>query len=176
MILDFLRKPIQLKHFLIFILLSPIIIVILSVIVSVLEPSDIPSLKAKPYECGSFGDQKMRIDRRYLFFARVEYQDVSYWEKGSNQLHNTKGCNDQIGNATFLVKWPEMHPSEGFRLSSNQHSDIAFTLTQRSIWKDEWGDDKTFFDYTPSLKFYLSERMGARKDMSISEIEVDQEI
>lgn len=52
MILDFLRKPIQLKHFLIFILLSPIIIVILSVIVSVLEPSDIPSLKEKPYECG----------------------------------------------------------------------------------------------------------------------------
>ena len=32
------------------------------------------------------------------------------------------------------------------------------------------GDDKTFFDYTPSLKFYLSKRMGARKDMSISEI------
>ena len=170
MILNFLRKPIQLKHFLIFILLSPIIIVILSVIVSVLEPSDVPSLKEKPYECGSFGDQKMRIDRRYLFFASVEYQDVNYWEKGSNHLHNTKGCNDQIGNATFLVKWPEMHPSEGFRLSSNQISDIAFTLSQRGNWKDEWGDDKTFFDYTPSLKFYLSERMGARKDMSISEI------
>ena len=67
MILDFLRKPIQLKHFLIFILLSPIIIVILSIIVSVLKPSDVPSLKEKPYECGSFGDQKMRIDRRYLF-------------------------------------------------------------------------------------------------------------
>ena len=67
MILNFLRKPLKLKHFLIFILLSPIIIVILSVIVSVLEPSDVPSLKEKPYECGSFGDQKMRIDRRYLF-------------------------------------------------------------------------------------------------------------
>ena len=155
MILDFLRKPIQLKHFLIFILLSPIIIVILSVIVSVLEPSDIPSLKEQPYECGSFGDQKMRIDRRYLFFTRVEYQDVSYWEKGASQLHYTKDCNDQIGNATFLVKWPEMHPSEGFRLSSNQLSDIAFTVSQRGDWKDEWGDDKTFFDYTPSLKFYL---------------------
>ena len=67
MILDFLRKPIQLKYFLIFILLSPMIIVILSVIVSVLEPSDIASLKEKPYECGSFGDQKMHIDRRYFF-------------------------------------------------------------------------------------------------------------
>ena len=71
MILNFLRKPIQLKHFLIFILLSPIIIVILSVIVSVLEPSDVPGLKEKPYECVSFGDQKMRIDLRYLFFASV---------------------------------------------------------------------------------------------------------
>ena len=71
MILDFLRKPIQLKHFLIFILLSPMIIVILSVIVSVLKPSDVPSLKEKPYECGSFGDQKMRIDRRYLFLQEL---------------------------------------------------------------------------------------------------------
>lgn len=174
MILDFLRKPIQLKHFLIFILLSPIIIVILSVIVSVLEPSDIPSLKEKPYECGSFGDQKMRIARRYLFFARVEYQDVSYWEKGYRELHNTKDCNDQIGNATFLVKWPEMHPSEGFRLFSNQHSEIAFTLTQRSIWKDEWGDDKTFFDYTPLLKNYLSKQRGARKDFNIKEINLEK--
>ena len=110
MILDFLRKPIQLKHFLIFILLSPIMIVILSVIVSVLEPSDIPSLKERPYECGSFGDQKMRIDRRYLFFARVEYQDVSYWEKGYRELHNSKDCNDQIQSASFNVKWPEMLP------------------------------------------------------------------
>ena len=108
MILDFLRKPIQLKHFLIFILLSPIIIVILSVIVSVLEPIDIPSLKEKPYECGSFGDQKMRIDRRYLFFARVEYQDVNYWGKGHKQVHDTKGCDDQIQSASFNVKWPEI--------------------------------------------------------------------
>ena len=69
-----------------------------------------------------------------------------------------------------------MHPSEGFRLFSNQHSDIAFTLTQRSIWKDEWGDDKTFFDYTPLLKNYLSERMGARKDMSISEINLEKNL
>ncbi|WP_333656241.1 hypothetical protein [Acinetobacter johnsonii] len=151
-------------------MLTPIIFFVGIGILAVLEPSDVPSLKEKPYECGSFGDQKMRIDRRYLFFARVEYQDVSYWEKGYRELHNTKDCNDQIGNATFLAKWPEMHPSEGFRLSSNQIRDIAFTLSQRGMWKDEWGDDKTFFDYTPSLKFYLSERMGARKDMSISEI------
>ena len=156
MILNFLRKPIQLKHFLIFILLSPIIIVILSVIVSVLEPSDVPSLKEKPYECGSFGDQKMRIDRRYLFFASVEYQDVNYWEKGSNQLHNTKGCNDQIGNATFLVKWPEMLPSKnGFQLSSNKLNDITFSLHQRTIWTGRQ-EDKDFFDSDPVLKLYLS--------------------
>ena len=146
MILNFLRKPIQLKHFLIFILLSPIIIVILSVIVSVLEPSDVPSLKEKPYECGSFGDQKMRIDRRYLFFASVEYQDVNYWEKGSNPLHNTKGCNDQIGNATFLVKWPEMLPSKnGFQLSSNKLNDITFSLHQLTIWTGSQ-EDKDFFE------------------------------
>ena len=156
MILNFLRKPLKLKHFLIFILLSPIIIVILSVIVSVLEPSDVPSLKEKPYECGSFGDQKMRIDRRYLFFARVEYQDVSYWEKGYRELHNTKDCNDQIGNATFLVKWPEMLPSKnGFQLSSNKLNDITFSLHQRTIWTGRQ-EDKDFFDSDPVLKLYLS--------------------
>lgn len=153
MILDFLRRPLKLRHFLVLVLLTPIIFFVGIGILAVLEPSDVPSLKEKPYECGSFGDQKMRIDRRYLFFARVEYQDVSYWEKGYRELHNTKDCNDQIGNATFLAKWPEMHPSEGFRLSSNQIRDIAFTLSQRSIWKDQWGDDKTLFDYTPSLNF-----------------------
>lgn len=171
---DFLRRPLKLRHFLVLVFLTPIIFFVGIGILAVLEPSDVPSLKEKPYECGRFGDQKMRIDRRYLFFASVEYQDVNYWEKGSNELHNTKGCNDQIGNATFLVKWPEMHPSEGFRLSSNQHSDIAFTLSQRGTWKDEWGDDKTFYDYTPILKNYLSKRSGARKDFNIKEINLEK--
>ena len=171
MILDFLRKPIQLKHFLIFILLSPIIIVILSVIVSVLEPSDIPSLKEKPYECGSFGDQKMRIDRRYLFFARVEYQDVSYWEKGYRELHNTKDCNDQIQSASFNVKWPEMLPSEnGFQLSSNKLNDITFSLHQRTIWTG-MQEDKDFFDSAPVLKLYLNPD-GA--DIEISDEEINK--
>ena len=171
MILNFLRKPIQLKHFLIFILLSPIIIVILSVIVSVLEPSDVPSLKEKSYECGSFGDQKMRIDRRYLFFTRVEYQDVSYWEKGASQLHYTKDCNDQIGNATFLVKWPEMLPSKnGFQLSSNKLNDITFSLHQRTIWTGRQ-EDKDFFDSDSVLKLYLSPD-GA--DMEINDEEINK--
>lgn len=174
MILDFLRRPLKLRHFLVLVFLTPIIFFVSIGILAVLEPSDVPSLKEKPYECGRFGDKKMRIDRRYLFFASVEYQDVNYWEKGSNELHNTKGCNDQIANATFLVKWPEMHPSEGFRLSSNQHSDIAFTLSQRGNWKDEWGDDKTFYDYTPILKNYLSKRSGARKDFNIKEINLEK--
>ena len=102
MILDFLRIPLKLRHFLVLVFLTPIIFFVGIGILAVLEPSDVPSLKEKPYECGRFGDKKMRIDRRYLFFASVEYQDVNYWEKGSNELHNTKGCNDQIGNATFL--------------------------------------------------------------------------
>ena len=171
MILDFLRKPIQLKHFLIFILLSPIIIVILSVIVSVLEPSDVPSLKGKPYECGSFGDQKMRIDRRYLFFARVEYQDVNYWGKGHKRVHDTKGCDDQIQSASFNVKWPEMLPSKnGFQLSSNKLNDITFSLHQRTIWTGRQ-EDKDFFDSDSVLKLYLSPD-GA--DMEINDEEINK--
>lgn len=111
----------------------------------------------------------MRIDRRYLFFASVEYQDVSYWEKGSNQLHNTKGCNDQIGNATFLVKWPEMLPSKnGFQLSSNKLNDITFSLHQRTIWTGRQ-EDKDFFDSDSVLKLYLSPD-GA--DMEINDEEI----
>ena len=155
MILNFLRKPLKLKHFLIFILLSPIIIVILSVLVSVLKPSDIPSLKEQPYECGSFGEQKMRIDRQYLFFTNVEYQDVNYWG-GYGKEHNTKGCNDQIQSATFNVQWPEMLPSKnGFQLSSNKLNDITFSLHQRTIWSGRQ-EDKDFFDFGSTLKLYLS--------------------
>ena len=113
----------------------------------------------------------MRIDRRYLFFASVEYQDVSYWEKGSNQLHNTKGCNDQIGNATFLVKWPEMLPSKnGFQLSSNKLNDITFSLHQRTIWTGRQ-EDKDFFDSDSVLKLYLSPD-GA--DMEINDEEINK--
>ena len=31
------------------------------------------------YACGKFGEQHMLIDKNYLFFAKVEYQDVNYW-------------------------------------------------------------------------------------------------
>lgn len=170
MYFDFFRKSITLRKFLF--LLSPIILIVVIVIVGLFKPSDIPSLKEKPYECGKFGDQQMRIDRKYLFFAKVEYQDVNYWG-GYREAHNAKGCNDQIQSATFDVQWPEMLPSRnGFELSSNKLSDFTFSLHQRSVWLDEWGN-KDFFDFRPSLRLYLSED-GALTEISDEEVNANK--
>ncbi len=100
----------------------------------------------------------MRIDRRYLFFARVEYQDVSYWEKGYRELHNTKDCNDQIGNATFLVNGQKciLQKVLGF---PQIKSVTSLSLYHNVVIGRMSGETtKRFLIYTPSLKFYLSER------------------
>ena len=67
---NFFRKPITLRQFLFYLLLSPIIFTVVIAIAKILEPSELSSLK-KTYECGKFGNQQMRIDRKYLFFAKL---------------------------------------------------------------------------------------------------------
>ena len=68
---NFFRRPITLRQFLFYLLLSPIIFTVVIGIAKILEPSDLSSLKEKTYECGKFGNQQMRIDRKYLFFAKL---------------------------------------------------------------------------------------------------------
>jgi hypothetical protein len=130
MILDFLRKPLTVVDFLVLLLLSPVIISIVIFIAIILEPSDIPSIKDQPYECGRFGDQQIKIDRNYLFFARVEYQDVNYWGKNVREQHNIKGCDDQIQNASFDVKWPEMEHHSS--VTAHAFLKTAFHLSHRA--------------------------------------------
>ncbi|OOW16006.1 hypothetical protein [Acinetobacter sp. MF4640] len=168
MILNFLRKPLTVVDFLVLLLLSPVIISIVIFIAIILEPSDIPSIKDQPYECGRFGNQQMKIDRNYLFFARVEYQDVNYWGKNVREQHNIKGCDDQIQNASFDVKWPEMEPSDGFQLDSKNVNNITVALNQRTIWLEEQ-ENKGFFDSIASLKLYLRD-IATHEEMSAKEI------
>ena len=126
-------------------------------------------VKARLYACGKFGDQHMLIDKQYLLFARVTYEGVNYWGKNIREEHNAKGCDDQIKSIDLKVKWPDMTPSsEGFRLDSENKNDITIALTQRSVWKDEWGN-KDFFNYMELLKRHL------RKGMFSSGKEVSEE-
>ncbi|WP_228200245.1 hypothetical protein [Acinetobacter tianfuensis] len=55
---------------------------------------DPEKVKKNLYACGKFGDQHMLIDKNYLLFARVTYQDVNYWGKNYRQQHDDKGCDD----------------------------------------------------------------------------------
>lgn len=51
-----------------------------------------------------------------------------------------------------------MTPSrEGFRLDSESKNDITIALTQRSVWKKEWGN-KDFFNEFDFLKKVLKKR------------------
>ena len=109
------------------------------------------------YACGKFGDQQLLIDKRYLYWGMVNYQDVNYWGKNVKENHSAKGCNDQIQSVDFTVKWPEMSVSkEGFSLGSSNKHDITSSLHQRSVWKDEWGS-KDFFNHKILLKSLLRE-------------------
>jgi len=105
------------------------------------------------YVCGRFGDKVMRIDRRYLFLSRVEYQDVYYWTPGNRKAHDSKGCDDQIQSAAFDVEWPAMMPSNSFR-NLGKVDFVRFALHQRSVWDfEKWGEKK-FFDETKILTNY----------------------
>jgi len=129
------------------------------------------SIQEKPYECGRFGDKLMRIDRRYLAFARVTYDGVDYWGAGFTKEHFSKGCDDQILSAAFEVQWPQMTP-----IPSGRWKDVDFVsiaLKQRSRWPVETrGESKDFFDATRLLLNYLShtDTFDRDRDISIDEI------
>jgi len=103
------------------------------------------------YVCGRFGDKVMRIDPRYLFLSRVEYQEVDYWTPGNSKDHDSKGCDDQIQSATFDVEWPAMTPSNSFK-NFGKPNFISIALHQRSVWNvEKRGKEKDFFDETEIL-------------------------
>jgi len=123
------------------------------------------------YVCGRFGDKVMRIDRRYLFLSRVEYQDVDYWTPGNGKDHNSKGCDDQIQSAAFDVEWPAMTPSNSFK-NFGKPNFISIALNQRSVWNiEKWGKSKDFFDETEILIGYsMTDFYDFKSKRSIDEI------
>jgi len=136
------------------------------------KESGYQSIRENPYECGRFGDKLMRIDRRYLAFARVTYDGVDYWGPGYTKDHFSKGCDDQILSAEFEVQWPQMTP-----IPSGRWEDVDFvsiSLNQRSEWpvKNHTEESKDFFDATRLLLNYLShtDTFDRDKDISIDEI------
>jgi len=123
------------------------------------------------YVCGRFGDKVMRIDRRYLFLSRVEYQDVDYWTPGNGKDHSSKGCDDQIQSAAFDVEWPAMTPSNSFK-NFGKPNFISVALHQRSVWNiEKRGDSKDFFDATGILIDHsMTDRHDFKSKRSIEEI------
>ena len=118
---------------------------------------DHEQLKEKRHASGKYGDQRMLIDKGYLYWGMVNYQDVNCWGKNVKENHSAKGCNDQIQSVDFTVKWPEMLASKaGFSLGSSNKYDMTISLHQRSIWKEEWGS-KDFFNHKIFLKTQLRE-------------------
>ncbi|MDY6451648.1 hypothetical protein, partial [Acinetobacter faecalis] len=105
--------------------------------------------------------------------ARVTYQGVNYWGKNIKEEHDAKGCDDQIKSIDLKVKWPDMTPSrEGFRLDSENKNDITIALTQRSVWKKEWGN-KDFFNEFDFLKKYLRKGIFS-SGKEVSEVWIDE--
>jgi len=123
------------------------------------------------YVCGRFGDKVMRIDPRYLFLSRVEYQDVDYWTPGNRKAHDNKDCDDQIQSAAFDVEWPAMTPSNSFR-NLGKVDFVRFSLHQRSVWNvEKRGESKDFFDETPILiNHSKTDRHDFKNKRSIDEI------
>jgi len=135
------------------------------------ETRNTPSYRsASSTVCGRFGDKLMRIDPRYLFLSRVEYQDVDYWTPGNRKAHDSKGCEDQIQSAAFDVQWPDMTPSNSFK-NMGKPDFVRIALKQRSVWRaEEQGESKDFFDAAERLLTYLSHtdafKLGDRKSFS----------
>jgi len=123
------------------------------------------------YVCGRFGDKVMRIDPRYLFLSRVEYQDVDYWRQGNRKAHDSKGCDDQIQSAAFDVEWPAMTPSNSFKNMGKPHF-ISITLNQRSVWNvEKRGESKDFFDHAGLLSNHsMTDRHDFKSKRSVDEI------
>jgi len=128
------------------------------------------------YVCGRFGDKVMRIDPRYLFLSRVEYQDVDYWTPGDGKAHDSKGCDDQIQSAAFDVEWPAMTPSNSFK-NFGKPNFISIALHQRSVWPiEELGESKDFFDETDILiQYSRRDRYDRESKRGIDEINSTKE-
>lgn len=121
-----------------------------------------PSIREKPYECGTFGHQQMRIDRRYLFLSKVEYQGIDYWGGNSTQAHEAKGCNDPISSANFRVSWPAMSPTGSFNYLEKP-DDLYISLEQWVISGPNKSDIKKRFesrDMTYELRSKLQKSIG----------------
>jgi len=129
------------------------------------ETRNTPSYRsASSTVCGRFGDKLMRIDPRYLFLSRVEYQDVDYWTPGNRKAHDSKGCEDQIQSATFDVQWPDMTPSNSFK-NLGKPDFVRVALSQRSVWRvEKHGESKDFFDSTGLLLNFLSHTDTFKRD------------
>lgn len=172
MIFKFFKKCFTAKWRVIFYSL-PIVLVISLLIYGYDSMHDPEKVKARLYACGKFGDQQMLVDKQYLHFARVNYQDVNYWGKNIKEEHSAKGCNDQIQSIDLKVKWPEMTPSsDGFQLDSESKNDTTISLNQRSVWTDELGS-KDFFDYIKILKNHLRKGGGSTED-DVSEVWINE--
>ncbi|SDB84783.1 hypothetical protein [Acinetobacter boissieri] len=132
-----------------------------------------PSIREKPYECGMLGHQQMRIDRRYLFLSKVEYQGVDYWGGNSTQAHEAKGCNDPISSANFRVSWPAMSPTGSFNYLEKP-DDLSISIQQSQILTSE-GGEKIIKKYikegmTRELKIKLRKSIiGSSEEMSEQE-------
>lgn len=133
-----------------------------------------PSLEEKPYECGMFRDQTMRIDRRYLFFARVEYQGVDYWGQNVTKKHASKGCNDPISSATVMTTWPSMSPI-GHSSYFEKPDDLNISLEQWILSGPNRNNIKRRFennDMTDELEFEMQKSIiGSGEKMSEKEFE-----
>jgi len=123
------------------------------------------------YVCGRFGDKVMRIDPRYLFLSRVEYQDVDYWTPGNRKAHDSKGCDDEIQSAAFDVEWPAMTPSNSFK-NLGKPNFVSIALSQRSVWNvEKRGESKDFFDHTGLLGNHsMTDRHDFKSKRSVDEI------
>ncbi|MBF7684729.1 hypothetical protein I2F17_02620 [Acinetobacter sp. B10A] len=134
--------------------------------------SSSPSIREKPYECGMFGHQQMRIDRRYLFLSKVEYQGVDYWGGNSTKAHEAKGCNDPISSADFIVSWPAMSPTGSFNYLEKP-DDLDISLKQWVMSGPNKNDIKKRFemqDMTYELRSTLQKNIrGSAKEMSEQE-------
>ncbi|MBF7682029.1 hypothetical protein I2F27_01580 [Acinetobacter sp. B5B] len=92
----------------------------------------------------------MRIDRRYLFLSKVEYQGVDYWGGNSTKAHEAKGCNDPISSADFIVSWPAMSPTGSFNYLEKP-DDLSISIKQAQILTGKEAEK--------SIKKYIKEGM-----------------
>lgn len=115
-----------------FIMIKLLVLIFFAILASCEKTPKTLSIKEKPYECGMFGHQQMRIDRNYLFLTKVEYVDVDYWGGNSVIAHQAKGCHDAISSANFEVSWPTMSATKAFNYLEKP-DDLNIQLKQFAI-------------------------------------------